>query len=162
MALITQNVDDLHEQAGSEHVIHLHGNIARNKCFADCQGSPTVIDVSGLEYDADTADEPPRCPHCMAYVRPDVVWFGESLPQENLAAAFEYSQTSDVMLVVGTSGLVSPASQLPVMAHRAGKTVIEVNPDDSTITRYADIKVDGKSGEALPQIITALKALHDD
>lgn len=156
VVVITQNVDDLHEQAGSTDIIHLHGNIARNKCFDDCQGEPTIIDINTLEYDADTV---PRCPHCNAYVRPDVVWFHEGLPSHALNRAMHLSQTCDVMLVIGTSGLVSPASQLPSMAKRSGATVIEVNPDYSMITRIADIKLDGKSGEMLPKVIHALATL---
>ncbi len=158
VVVITQNVDDLHEQAGSEHVIHLHGNLARNKCFDDCQGNPTHVDVAALDYDSETADHPPECPHCGAYVRPDVVLFGELLPENDLAAAFEYSQACDVMLVIGTSGLVSPASQLPRAAQKAGATLIEINPDYSMITRYADLKLTGKSGEIMPQLIEALNA----
>ncbi len=154
--VITQNVDDLHEQAGSRDVIHLHGNIARNKCFDNCQGEPTVIDVTALE-DADAA--PPKCPHCGAYVRPDVVWFGEMLPHHALHSAMHHSEQCDVMLVVGTSGLVRPASQLPSIAKQANATVIEVNPDYSMITRLADIKLEGPSGEMLPQVIEALHGL---
>jgi len=154
--LITQNVDDLHEQAGSQNVIHLHGNIARNKCFDACQGDPTVIDLTTL---GDSESTPPKCPHCGAYVRPDVVWFGEMLPADALHQAMRASQECDVMLVVGTSGLVSPASQLPTIARRGGATVIEVNPDYSMITRIADIKLDGASGEMLPQVIEALNDL---
>ena len=156
MHIITQNVDDLHEQAGSREVIHLHGNIAQNKCFDNCQGDPTVIDIRTLE---DANATPPRCPHCGAYVRPDVVWFGEILPDHALQSAIYHSEQCNVMLVVGTSGLVSPASRLPSIAKRAGATVIEVNPDHSMITPLADIKLEGPSGEMLPQVIEALHGL---
>jgi NAD-dependent deacetylase len=152
--VITQNVDDLHEQAGSEQVIHLHGNIARNKCAADCQGTPTVINVAALDTVPD--DGPPYCPHCGDYVRPDVVWFGEMLPQDALERAIEISTACEIMLVVGTSGLVTPAATLPTYARQAGATIIEVNPDTSMITRIADIKLDGPSGEMLPQVIEAM------
>lgn len=153
---ITQNVDDLHEQAGSQQVIHLHGNIAESKCFDDCQGSPTLIDVSQIEYDKDAG--PPACPHCGAWVRPNVVWYHEMLSQETIGAAMKASSETDVMIVVGTSGLVSPASQLPYMARQAGAKIIEVNPDYSMITRYAHLKLEGPSGEMLPQVIAALDA----
>lgn len=159
ITVITQNVDDLHEQAGSHDVIHLHGNIARSKCFDDCQGNPTVIDLDKLGYVHDTeAAEPPSCPHCGAWVRPDVVWFTEMLPVYELTRAAELSELCDVMLVVGTSGLVQPAASLPIKAKRAGATVIEVNPDYSMITRYADIKLEAPSGEALPQVIAAMQS----
>lgn len=153
--IITQNVDDLHEQAGSREVIHLHGNIARSKCFNNCQGNPTIIDLSSLNYDKDAG--PPPCPHCGAHIRPDVVWFHEILPAYELNRAAELSQTCDAMIVVGTSGLVSPASELPRVAKQSGAKVIEVNPDYSMISRYADIRLEGASGIILPQVLEALK-----
>ncbi len=152
--VITQNVDDLHEQAGSQRVIHLHGNIAQNKCFYDCQGSPTLIDVSQLEWDRDSG--PPPCPHCGRWVRPNVVWFGETLPQAALGAAIHASQVCDAMLVVGTSGLVSPAASLPFYAQEAGATIIEVNPVQSAISPIADVILRGPSGELLPRLLEAL------
>ena len=155
--LITQNVDDLHEQAGSKNVIHLHGNIATHKCFDNCRGVPTLIDIDRLKFDKDSG--PPDCPHCGAHVRPNVVWFGESLPSYELNKASEYSQICDVMIVVGTSGMVSPASELPRIAKQTGAKVIEVNPDYSMITRLVDIKLDGASGEMLPKVIEALDEL---
>ncbi len=154
--LITQNVDDLHEQAGSKNVIHLHGNIASHKCFANCQGEPTLIDINMLDYDTD--DVPPACPHCRAYVRPNVVWFGEALPNDELTKAFEHSQLCDLVIVVGTSGMVTPASQLPGIAKQSGAKIIEVNPDDSMITPLADLKLSWASGVILPQVIEALHA----
>lgn len=151
---ITQNVDDLHEQAGSKEVIHLHGNIAETKCFYNCQGSPTIVDLTQIEYDEDNT--PPACPHCGRWLRPNVVWFGEMLPQDAIADAFAMVQHVDVVLVVGTSGMVTPAAALPGMGKQAGATVIEVNPMDSGITPIADIKLDGPSGEVLPQVIKAM------
>lgn len=152
--LITQNVDDLHEQAGSTGVIHLHGNIARSKCFFDCQGSPTHIDLDSFVWDRENG--PPACPHCGRWVRPDVVWFGETLPESELVAAQAASEQCDVMLVVGTSGLVTPAATLPGIAKHAGATVIEVNPDTSAITRTADVKLEGASGMILPRVVEAM------
>lgn len=153
--VITQNVDALHEQAGSTDVIHLHGNIAAHKCFYDCQGSPTPVELATLDYDPD--DGPPECPHCgKKSVRPAVVWFGEMLPEATITRAAEIATTADVMLVVGTSGLVTPAATLPSYAKRAGKPVIEVNPDYSMITRIADVKLEGASGEMLPRLVEAL------
>jgi NAD-dependent deacetylase len=152
--IITQNVDDLHEQAGSTHVIHLHGNIARNKCFADCQGDPTLIDLSQIAYDRD--DGPPKCPHCGAYIRPDVVWFHEMLPADAIQDATAAVRLCDVMLVVGTSGLVHPAASLPQTVRQRGAKIIEVNPVDSAITSLADIKLTGPSGVILPQLVEAL------
>ncbi len=155
--LITQNVDDLHEQAGSRDVIHLHGNIATHKCFNNCRGISTLIDISTLTYDDGNA--PPKCPYCGANVRPNVVWFGENLPQHEISIAMKHSQHCDLMLVVGTSGMVSPASELPRIARHQGAKIIEVNPDSSTITHYANIKLDGASGEILPKVIEALNEI---
>lgn len=154
LTVITQNVDDLHEQAGSKNVIHLHGNIARSKCFYNCKGDPTIVDVSKIEYDK--TQGPPSCPHCGRWLRPDVVWFGEMLPVDQLDAAKIASASADVMLVIGTSGLVTPAATLPELAKSRGAKIIEVNPDDSMITRIADIKLDGVSGEILPRVLEAM------
>lgn len=154
MEIITQNVDDLHEEAGSTRIIRLHGKIKANKCSKNCQGDPTPIDVSALEWDA-TRDVP-RCPHCGAYVRPDVVWFGEMLPLDPLDAAKSASAHADVMLVIGTSGVVMPASELPRIVKRAGGKVIEINPVASDITPIADLWLDGAAGDVLPRVVAAL------
>ncbi len=155
MHVITQNVDDLHEQAGSRNVIHLHGNIARSKCFNACQGEPTFIDLNHLSA-AEREASPPHCPDCGGFIRPDVVWFGEMLPSASLEAALNASQACDVMIVIGTSGLVSPAASLPTYAKQAGAQVIEVNPDHSMITPLADIRLAGASGVMLPQLLAAM------
>lgn len=154
MQIITQNVDDLHEQAGSKNMIRLHGKIAASKCFFNCQGDPTLVDVSKLEWDAEKG--PPACPHCGKYVRPDIVWFGELLPTDQLRAAKEVLVETDVMLVVGTSGVVSPAAEMPALAKRYGATIIEINPVESQITAIADLWLPAPSGEILPRIISAL------
>jgi NAD-dependent deacetylase len=152
--IITQNVDDLHERAGSKNVIRLHGRIAANKCFFNCQGSPTPVDVTQIEWDREGG--PPACPHCGRWVRPDVVWFGEMLPPEALQDAAAVLRKTDVMLVVGTSGLVSPAADMPYTAKRAGATIVEINPEVSVISQIAHIELRTPSGEALPRILEAL------
>jgi NAD-dependent deacetylase len=154
LRIITQNVDDLHERAGSTDVIRLHGNIARNKCSANCQGDPTLIDITTLDYDKSSG--PPACPHCGRPLRPDVVWFGEMLPSDQLERAFNLLAHTDVMLVVGTSGLVSPSAEMPGKVKARGGVVIEVNPDYSMISRIATLKLDGASGEILPRLAAAL------
>lgn len=153
--LITQNVDDLHEQAGSTDVVRLHGNIARTKCFFNCQGNPTIVDLATIQ--DDPADTPPKCPHCGRWLRPDVVWFHEVLPHAELEKASEASQTCEVMLVVGTSGLVEPAASLPKVARRFQAKIIEVNPDYSMMTSLADVKLEGASGVMLPLLVEALR-----
>lgn len=154
LRIITQNVDDLHERAGSTDVIRLHGNIAHNKCSADCQGAPTPVDIQALTWDK--VSGPPPCPHCGQPVRPDVVWFGEMLPHDALSRAYALLKQCDVILVVGTSGLVSPSAEMPGMVKDQGGVVIEVNPDYSMITRIATLKLDGASGVILPQVVEAL------
>ncbi|RMF77976.1 MAG: NAD-dependent deacylase [Chloroflexi bacterium] len=156
MVIITQNVDDLHEQAGNTHIIHLHGNLAANKCVANCQGTPTPIDITQLEWDEDNG--PPSCPYCGEHVRPDVVWFGEMLPTDALEKAIVRSEQCDVMLVVGTSGLVTPAANMPRYAQQSGAKIIEVNPDYTMISQIADVKLDGPSGQVLPKLVEALEA----
>lgn len=151
--IITQNVDDLHERAGSQSVIRLHGRIGANKCSRNCQGNPTLIDVARLTY-----EDVPRCPYCDAFVRPDVVWFGENLPADAIDAAFDVSQRADLMLVIGTSGLVTPAADLPARAKRSGAHVIEINPHESAITSIADMWIAAPAGEALPRLLDLLKA----
>lgn len=156
LPIITQNVDDLHEAAGSHHVIHLHGHIHLNRCSANCQGSPTMVDADSIVWRGE--NEPPRCPHCDSPVRPDVVWFGEMLPLDQLDEAKVVSANADVMLVVGTSGVVMPAADMPFIAKRAGAKIIEINPDETPITEIADIWLQGTSGEILPRVVAALDA----
>lgn len=155
--LITQNVDDLHERAGSVDVIHLHGNIAKNKCVANCQGMPTIIE----DIPSESRDDgfPPPCPYCGGYIRPDVVWFGEALPSRDLQHAQLASEKCDVMLVVGTSGLVTPAATLPLIALQAGATLIEVNPMQSAITAYAHHWVQAPAGLALATLMTIMQTI---
>jgi NAD-dependent deacetylase len=154
LQIITQNVDDLHEQAGSKNVIRLHGRISANKCFANCQGDPTAVDIETMEWDRDGGV--PACPHCGAPVRPDVVWFGEILPSEQLQTAIDACETTDVMLVIGTSGVVRPAADMPLYAKQHGAKLIEINPVESEITPAADLWLAGPSGEILPRVLAAL------
>ncbi len=156
VVVVTQNIDGLHQMAGSTDVITLHGDIRRNKCSANCQGTPTLIDVDTLDWDRQ--DGPPRCPHCGKWVRPDVVWFNELLPAAAIERAVLLSKTADVMLVVGTSGVVQPAASLPYNArHYNDATVIEVNPTPSEITPVANLFLEGPSGQILPQVVQAMR-----
>ena len=147
--LVTQNVDELHEQAGSADVIHLHGSLLHFRCRA-CGQPHSLTDVQRR------ADSPPFCATCGELVRPDVVWFGEGLPWQAVEAAAEAAHSCELMLVVGTSGLVYPAAQLPFMAKRAGATVIDVNPEPGPISSIADLFLQGKSGEILPALARAV------
>jgi NAD-dependent deacetylase len=147
--LITQNVDGLHQRAGSRNVIELHGNIQRVKCFDEGR----LVEIPLGTAAGDNEQVPPRCPHCGAYLRPDVVWFGEGLPQENLEAAWEATQACQIFLSVGTSSLVQPAASLPYTAMRAGATVVEINPTETPLTPLAAYSLRGPAGMILPDLI---------
>lgn len=155
VAVITQNVDGLHRAAGSTDVIELHGNLSRNKCFANCQGDPTYVAPEAALPSVD--DMPPRCPHCESYLRPDVVWFGEALPGAAIARAAAVSRQAEVMLVVGTSGVVQPAAALPDYALRAGARIIDVNVQPDAITALADVFLQGPAGEVLPRLVEVMR-----
>jgi NAD-dependent deacetylase len=142
MTLITQNVDNLHRRAGSSQVVELHGNIEKYRCLEHSHPS---------ELDPKWGNVPPVC-HCGSMIRPDVVWFGEQLPQVELETAFNESGRCDVFIIVGTSGLVQPAASLPQIAASAGAYVIEVNIEKSAVTHWADLIIEGRSGEILPLI----------
>ena len=145
-ALITQNVDGLHQRAGSQAVIELHGNLERFKCFQE---------DTPLEEWVDTGESPPRCPRCGGLVRPDVVWFGESLPGHALRAAAEAARACDVFLSIGTSGLVEPAASLPIEALRRGVKVVELNPDLTPLSSCATFALQGPAGQILPGLVRA-------
>jgi NAD-dependent deacetylase len=156
--VITQNIDGLHQAGGSRDVIELHGNIKRNKCFANCQGTPTYIDVDSFEWDREKG--PPICPYCGDYVRPDVVWFEELLPPEALERSLALTKKADVMLVVGTSGVVHPAASLPYRTAQYGGIVIEVNPELTELSLISKWHLEGPSGAILPGVIAAMEALR--
>jgi NAD-dependent deacetylase len=147
--LITQNVDGLHQKAGNRHVTELHGNIARTKCFEENVGVDTW---------AETGDIPPKCPRCGGRLRPDVVWFEESLPEAEMAAAISASRHCDVLFSIGTSTLVYPAAGLPSEALRTGATVIEINPLPTPLSDKAHFVLSGAAGSVLPQLLEGLKA----
>ena len=139
--LITQNVDGLHQMAGSTAVIELHGDIFRTKCSRE---NKLISEEFG------TADIPPRCPHCAAYLRPDVVWFGESLPEDELDRALQAATTCEAFISIGTSTLIEPAASLPFIALRNGAAVLEINPQTTQLTPMASCSVQGNAGDVLP------------
>jgi len=152
VVVITQNIDNLHREAGSSDIIELHGNWRAYKCLQGHTG------FSSDDFATQT-ESPPRCPRCGAMLRPDVVWFGEMLPAEALERAFAESNGCDAMLVVGTSGLVQPAASLPPTAQRAGSPIIEVNPNPSAITPLSTVFLQGPAGQVLPQVVDVLADL---
>lgn len=145
--LVTQNIDNLHRAAGSSDPIEIHGNIFRYKCFDNDHPMDTLPDDDRV---------PPVCA-CESLIRPDVVWFGESLPDRMVDRAYAALAQCDAMLVVGTSGQVVPASGFPAIAREAGATVIEVNPEETPNTAAADVFLQGAAGEVLPAVVGELK-----
>jgi NAD-dependent deacetylase len=146
--LATQNVDGLHARAGSRAVVELHGSILRVRCSRD--GS-----VVARWDDPIAADEPPRCPRCGAFLRPDVVWFDEMLPADAIARAEDAAHACDLMIVAGTSAEVYPAAALPHQAKAAGATLVEVNPHATALTPLADFVLRERSGIAIPALVAA-------
>ena len=151
VVVITQNVDGLHARAGSRDVLELHGSIRRFKCLRG-HGGLNVEDLAGQ------SESPPRCPRagCDALVRPDVVWFGEQLDAGIIQRAFVESEACDVMLIVGTSGVVHPAASLPYQAWNRRARIIEVNPLRSELTDLAHIFLQGPAGQVLPDVLAAM------
>ena len=149
--LITQNVDGLHQRAGSACVLELHGNIGRTICSR----TRRPIDEKWLERHA-AASPPPSPHHDEGLARPDVVWFGETLAEDTLRRAFEAVEACEMLIVAGTAGEVFPAAALPGAAREAGARVVDVNPDLTPIGRAADWHLQGTSAEWLPRLAAAL------
>lgn len=154
--VVTQNIDFLHQEAGSRNVYEFHGTAGRVICTKE-----------GCSYevkpqDMDLSDMPPRCPRCGALLKPDFVFFGEGIPQETYKKSFDAAEKADVVIVVGTTGEVMPAGMIPILAKRHGATVIEINPSRSSLTNTCtDIYIAAKAGEALGLIAKEL-AIDED
>jgi len=153
-AVITQNIDNLHRRAGSTVVHELHGNIERNFCMG-CGASmdnATVIARQGV----------PRCDQCGGMVRPDVVWFGEMLPEEVWAASVRAAQSCDMFFSIGTSAVVYPAASLPLIAKEAGAFLVEVNPEATPLTPATDEFLCGPAGEILPALCAQVEEAREE
>jgi NAD-dependent deacetylase len=144
--LITQNVDGLHRRAGSRNVVELHGNIGRVKCSRE----NTIV-----EHWTEVGDEVPRCAGCGALLRPDVVWFEETLPPDALQAAEDAARRCQILLVVGTSAEVYPAAALPDYAKSAGATIVEINPNPTPLSDAADYVLRAPAGAVIPALVAA-------
>lgn len=143
--VITQNVDGLHQTAGSRAVVELHGNIGRTRCSEE-----------GVLVEEYGDGRPPRCPRCGAFLRPDVVWFGEMLPFGALEEASEAARACDIFLSIGTSSLVYPAAGLPYEALENGATVVEINPSETPLTPRVHFVLRGRAGDVLPELLARL------
>ena len=149
VSVVTQNIDNLHNRAGSSNVIELHGNIEKNYC-SNC----------GKRFDFITFEETkkvPTCDDCAGNIRPDVVWFGEMLPEEAFSSANYKATSCDICFVVGTSAIVYPAALIPETAKRAGAMLVEINIEETNLSRIADYSLIGKSGIILSNLLTEIK-----
>lgn len=148
--LVTQNIDNLHREAGSSELIEIHGNIFRFKCFENHH--PITNLPEGDEV-------PPRC-QCGSVIRPDVVWFGEMLDDNDMRRVYEAVAMCDVMLVVGTSGIVYPAAGLPATARSAGASVIEINPERTAVSDATNVFIQSAAGDALSSLLEGIEKLR--
>lgn len=150
--LVTQNTDGLHERAGSEDPVELHGNIWRARCVKEQR----IFDLP----DTPLTEIPPMCERCGALLRPDVVWFGEPLPARAYDASYEAASECDAMLVVGTSAVVRPAASLPLVAKHGGALVVEANTEYTAISALIDATILGRAGDTLPPLVDELLNLR--
>lgn len=149
VTVVTQNIDNLHRRAGSTKIFELHGNIERNFCV-DCH---TFYNPPDFEL----TNQVPKCKKCGGLVRPDVVWFGEMLPQDEFSEGENAARWSDICFVVGTSAIVYPAAYIPITAKQSGSYIVEINIEPTEMSKIADYSIYGKSGEILPEILQAIK-----
>jgi NAD-dependent deacetylase len=147
-AVITQNIDGLHQLAGSRDVVEFHGSSRRMRCLK-CGRTWAREDIS-LE------QLPPRC-ECQGVIKPDIVFFGEAIPEEAGISAYSAAQACEIMLVVGTSAVVAPASHLPVIAKQSGAKIIEVNMEPSALGKLSDLVLLGEASEIMPQLVRQVK-----
>ncbi|SCG37202.1 SIR2 family NAD-dependent protein deacylase [Micromonospora humi] len=150
--VVTQNVDDLHERGGVPDPVRLHGSLFAPRCSACAHPAPAPGDAG--EPPAGPLD-PPACARCAAPVRPGVVWFGEALPAAALDAAVAAASRCDLLLTVGTSALVHPAAEIPLVAARLGAPVVQVNPDRTPLDAVCAVNLRGRAGEVLPELVRA-------
>ena len=147
VTVVTQNIDNLHKRAGSKNIYELHGNIERNFCIK-CH--------TYYNNEIELADKAPRC-KCGGLIRPDVVWFGEYLPQDQFIASEKVSENCDVFFIVGTSAVVFPAASLIYAAKEKGAYLVEINIESTGASRIMDESLFGRAGDILPKILEAVK-----
>jgi NAD-dependent deacetylase len=148
-ALITQNIDNLHERAGSTAPIHLHGSLFAPRC-ANCHRPADVPPVAAV---SDGPIEPPGCQYCDGRLRPGVVWFGEEMPAGELKRAVTEAASCDLLISVGTSGAVFPAAEIPIIAADQGASVIQVNPEPTPLDELATFNLRGTAAKILPALV---------
>lgn len=156
--VVTQNVDDLHERAGSPNVVHLHGSILAPRCH-DCGAAaePSLTCSVPDEPEGGRRLPPPACRHCAGAMRPGVVWFGEPLPEDAFARATRLAREADAWVVIGTSGVVEPAASLVRLARRQGALVMVIDPAVAGATDVATHWIQGTAGNALPALLSVAR-----
>jgi len=142
--LITQNIDGLHQLAGSRNIVEMHGNLWQIRCTR-CGNIEQNFEVPFKEL-------PPLCKNCNSLGRPNIVWFGEVIPMPIIDKSLMAIENCQVMLIIGTSGVVEPAASMGLIAKQTGKTIIEINLEPTPNSNFYDLSINGKSGEILPQI----------
>ncbi len=153
--VVTQNVDNLHERGGSRAVTHLHGSLFAYRC--DTCGEPYEGDLALPDQPVERLP-PPACPRCLlGHIRPDIVWFGEPLDRGRFERAIEAVESADLVLVVGTSGMVYPAAGLPAIARGQGVPVVEINPRESDLSDTVDLRWEVSAATGLPRLVEALE-----
>ena len=152
LTVITQNVDDLHERGGSVGVLHLHGSLHHPRCSV-CGNAHTLPPDVPNEPEGGRRLCPPRCHQCGESVRPGVVWFGENLPVKELSHAFAAASGCDVLFVIGTSGLVQPAANIPLLAKQTGAVVVQVNPMGTQLDSACTWSLHCSAGNVMPNIV---------
>jgi len=145
--VITQNVDGIHKKTGIKNLIELHGNIFRNKCYK-----------CGRPFGDITSEEIPVCDVCGGYIRPDVVWFGETIPANILERSYKWSKRADVFLLVGTSGIVYPAASFPLYAKENGAYVIEINKEKTVLSPHINETILEPASEGMKIILDIYKS----
>lgn len=147
VVVLTQNIDGLHQKAGSSKVLELHGSIVRIKCSVCDFNDEIVTEISEI---------PPMC-KCGNMLRPDVVWFGESLPQDVWQKAIMFASQCDLMVIVGTSLVVSPANTLPIYVKQNDAILIEINPENTEMSSEMDLAIRNSSAITLPEFVSLFK-----
>lgn len=150
-AVITQNVDGLHQAAGSRRVVELHGSLKHARCMA-CGALRDLREVV-----AAFSGSAPRCARCGGLLKPDVVFFGEPLPREAVEEALMLAEMAQVFMAVGTSLYVAPANQLPLVAKRRGARLVIVNAEETALDHYADYIIRGRAEEVLPALVREVR-----
>jgi NAD-dependent deacetylase len=156
LSLVTQNVDNLHQKAGSSPALirELHGNMQRLVCL-NCRESYPIAVVKEKYAGSDDA---PTCDYCRGILKPDVIFFGEALPQQALAQAMREAESCDLMIVIGSSLVVYPAAYVPVHAKQSGADLVIINKGETEQDHLADVRIDASAGETMTKILNRLKA----